>query len=124
MPNAPLKDPKVPVRRDRLLVRIDRNLSSDARQHWPAYTSLLTRTSFLGLTVQGFMQAECRGSSDPGNVEGKTYNATMATVQTLKRAQGRTLLLLQLSKLVKHRREGLLDREGLLKGVRYCQGLR
>ena len=116
MPNAPLKDSRVPVCLNRLLVRIDHNLRSSARHHWPTQASSLTRTFFLGLTLQGFIQAECRGSSDPGNVEGKTWHATMAIMQTLKRAQGRTLLLLQLPRLVKHCREGPLGREGPVRG--------
>ena len=62
------------------------------------------------------MQAECRGSSDPGNVDGKTWHTMMAIMQTLKRAQGRMLLLLQLPMLVKHCREQPLDREGPVRG--------
>ena len=62
------------------------------------------------------MQAECRGSSDLGNVEEKTWHAMMAIVQTLKNTQGRTLLLLQLPRLVKHCQERLLGREGTVRG--------
>ena len=49
------------------------------------------------------MQAECRGSCDLRNVEGKTWHAVMALVETLKMGQERTLLLLQLLKLFKYR---------------------
>ena len=59
MPNAPLKDSGVPVHLNCLLVRINHNLRSGATYHWPTQTSSLTRTFFLGLIVQGFMQAEC-----------------------------------------------------------------
>ena len=104
MPNAPLNDSGVQVRLDRLLVRIDHNLSNGATHHWPTQTSSPTRTFFLGLTLQGFMQAECRGSCDPRNVEGKTCHAMRVIVQTLRRAQGRMPLLLQVPRLVKPRR--------------------
>ena len=117
MPNAPLKDSRVPFRLNRLLVRIDYNLRSGARHQWLVHRTSLTQTFILGLRDQGFMQAECRGSSDPGNVEGKTWHAMMAIVQTRKRAQGRKLLLLQLPRLVKHHREGPLGRGG---PVRRC----
>ena len=103
MPNANFKDPVVLVLFDRLLVRIDHNLRNGARHHWPALSSSLSRTFFLGLTLQGFMQAECRGSCDLKTVEGKTWNGMMAIVETQKTVQGRRLLLLQLPRLVVYR---------------------
>ena len=102
MPNAALKDPVILVLLNRLLVRIDHNLCNYVRQHWSTQTSSLTCTFFLGLTVQEFMQAQCRGSCDLGNVEGKTWHAMMAFVETLMMVQVRALLLLQLPRLVKH----------------------
>ena len=104
MPNAVYSDPMVPVPLDHLLVRIDHNLRSTARQHCLPQTSSLTCTFYLELTVQEFMQVECRGSCNLRNVEGKTWHAMMAFVESLKTAQRRTLLLLQLPKLVKCRR--------------------
>ena len=100
MPNVPLKDYRVPVRLECLMVRIDHNLRSGARHQWLAHRTSLTRTFILGLRDQGFMQAECRGSFDPGNAEGKTWHAMMAIEQTRKTVQGRKLLLLQLPTLV------------------------
>ena len=48
------------------------------------------------------MQAKCRGSCDLGNIEGKTWHALMAMVETLKTTRERRPSLLLRPRLVKH----------------------